>query len=98
MLGHMTTLHIEHSVTDYDTWAAAFGRFAPARQQAGVRAERIYRPADDDRYVAVDLDFDDAAAASAFLAFLSAHVWSTPANSPALDGTPSARILEPAAW
>ena len=25
----MTTLHIEHSVTDFDLWLTAFGRFEP---------------------------------------------------------------------
>jgi hypothetical protein len=29
----MATLHIEHPVTDYGTWSAAFARFADARLQ-----------------------------------------------------------------
>jgi hypothetical protein len=57
----MATLHIEHPVTDFGTWNAAFARFADARRQAGVRQQRIQRPVDDPAYVVVDLDFDTVA-------------------------------------
>jgi len=89
----MSTLHIEHPISDYPTWKAAFDRFASAREQAGVRAHRIRRPVDDEQYVVIDLDFDDAARAARFLAFLREAVWAVPANSPALAGTPDARVL-----
>lgn len=92
----MPTLHIEHAITDFGTWQAAFGRFAQVRQQSGVRSERVQQPVDDPRYVVVDLDFDTAAEAARFLAFLQAEVWSVGDRSPALAGTPQARILEPA--
>jgi hypothetical protein len=49
----MATLHIEHGITDLQTWLGAFGRFAEAETK----------------------------------------VWSNPDASPALDGTPRARIL-----
>ena len=90
----MNTLHIEHSVTDYATWRSAFDRFASARAEAGVRAARIQRPLDDDAYVLIELDFDDAASAAGFLSFLETTVWATPANSPALVGSPQTRILQ----
>ena len=89
----MTTLHIEHPVTDFPTWRAAFERFGPARADAGVRRFRIQRPLDDDHRVLVELDFDEAAAAAAFLGFLREVVWAVPENSPALAGTPETRIL-----
>lgn len=92
----MTTLIIEHAITNFDLWHEAFNRFASARQQAGVQAERIRRPVDDPKYVVIDLEFPDAARANGFLAFLEQNIWSTPANSPALDGSPSARVLEDA--
>ena len=92
----MATLHIEHPVSDFETWAEAFGRFGEARRHAGVRAHRVNRPVDDDRYVVVELDFDDVESAESFLGFLKANVWSNPANSPALVGEPQARILESA--
>lgn len=93
----MVTLHIEHPVTDFGTWKTAFDSFAQAREKAGVRGHRIQRPADDPRYVVVDLDFDTAGEAQEFLDFLHAVVWTSARNAPALAGTPQARILEPAA-
>lgn len=92
----MTTLQIEHAITDFPTWFAAFESFAEARRSAGVRAQRIRQPVDDERYIVVDLDFDDLDAARAFQRFLHDVVWSLPANSPALAGAPTTRILEPA--
>jgi hypothetical protein len=89
----MNTLHIEHAVTDFPTWRAAFDRFGPARSDAGVRAARIQRPLDDDAYVLVELDFDDEDSAAGFLGFLHQVVWATPANAPALVGAPQTRIL-----
>ncbi len=92
----MATLHIEHAISDFETWAQAFRRFGEARRHAGVRAHRINRPVDDDRYVVIQLDFDDVESAESFRRFLQANVWSNSANSPALAGEPQTRILEPA--
>jgi len=92
----MPTLHIEHAITDFDTWSTAFGRFAEFRQQSGVREQRVQRPVDDANYVIIDLDFDTTSEAESFLGFLQANVWSSSDNSPALAGTPQTRILEPA--
>jgi hypothetical protein len=93
----MPTLHIEHPITDFETWTAAFNRFADARRQAGVRSHRVQRPVDDPTYVLVDLEFDTVEAAEAFRHFLETQVWATPENSPALAGTPRTRILATAA-
>ena len=90
----MTTLHIQHPVTDFDTWTSAFNRFADARRNAGVRAQRILRPVDDPKFVVIDLDFDSAAEAQSFRGFLTAQVWANPENSPGLAGTPETMILE----
>ncbi len=68
----MATLHIQHPVTDFDTWTSAFNRFAGARRNAGVRAERIQRPVDDPKFVVIDLDFDTAEEAQSFRGFLTA--------------------------
>jgi hypothetical protein len=91
----MTTLHIEHPITDLGTWRAAFDRFAERRLQGGVRAERIQQPVDDDHYVVVDLDFATRDQAERFLGFLESTVWASRDASPALAGTPRTRILEP---
>ena len=91
----MSTLHIEHPISDFTTWKAAFDRFAPVRLQSGVRGHRIQRPVSDPRYIVLDLDFDNPAKAAAFLEFLQTRVWSSPENSPALAGDPRTAILEP---
>ena len=89
----MATLHIEHAITDLPTWLGAFARFADARAGAGVRQTRIHQPVDDDRYIYVQLDFDNVEAATAFLSFLRTAVWASPEASPGLDGSPTGRVL-----
>ncbi len=90
----MTTLHIQHPISDFETWASAFNRFAEARRQAGVRAQRIHRPVDDPNYVVLDLDFDSTDEAVAFRRFLETRIWGVQENSPALAGSPETMILE----
>jgi hypothetical protein len=89
----MATLRIEHAITDYRTWRTAFDRFAEARANAGVRSFAIRQPADDPKYLTLDLEFDTTGQAEDFAQFLHRHVWSTPAASPALAGTPTTRVL-----
>lgn len=86
------TLHIEHAITDYPTWKAAFDRFADARVRAGVTAYRIRLLEDDPHQIVIDLDFDSPPHARAFSAFLHQRVWGT-GNAPALVGAPSTRVL-----
>jgi len=93
----VATLHIQHPVTDLDTWISAFNRFAEARRKAGVRAQRIQRPVDNPRFVVIDLDFDSAGEAQSFQGFLTTQVWANPENSPGLAGAPQTMILEPVA-
>ena len=89
----MATLHIEHPISDLETWLGAFSRFEDARANAGVRAQRVSQPVDDDKYIYVALDFDTVEEAEAFKGFLETRVWSSPNASPALEGTPMARVL-----
>jgi hypothetical protein len=89
----MYTLHIEHPITDFEVWSAAFARFAPLRREAGVRAHTLRRPVDDPRYISIDLDFDTTAAAETFLQTLRTRVWASSSDSPALAGDPITRIL-----
>ena len=90
----MATLHIEHAITDLATWRAAFDRFAERRHVAGVVTHRVSQPVGDDHYVVVQLDFPSVDRATAFLGFLETQVWSTPASSPGLAGSPRAVVLE----
>ena len=91
----MFTLSIEHAITDFAAWKAAFDRFADARVKGGVVGNRIQRPIDDPRHLVIDLDFETREQAVAFRQFLVNVVWSNPAASPALAGQPTTRILEP---
>jgi hypothetical protein len=90
----MPTLHIEHPITDFEIWKTAFDRFAEFRQQSGVRGHRIQRPADDPKYVVIDLDFGTVGEAERFLDFLHTKVWTSPDSAPALAGTPQTKILD----
>jgi hypothetical protein len=90
----MTTLHIEHPITDLGAWLAAFNRFAEARGKAGVQAQRVQHPVDDPNYIIIDLDFTTTDAAQRFLAFLNTKVWSSTDNAPALAGTPQTKLLQ----
>lgn len=90
----MVILHIAHPITDFETWAGAFARFADARREAGVRSHRVLRPTDDPCFVVVELDFATSDAAAAFRDFLRGTVWAVPANAPALAGTPETLLLE----
>ena len=89
----MATLHIEHAISDLPTWLNAFNRFAEARTKAGVIAERVHQPVDDDRYIYVQLDFANTGDAEEFLGFLRSVVWASPEASPALVGTATGRVL-----
>jgi hypothetical protein len=89
----MATLHIEHPISDFQTWLDAFNKFEEARKKAGVRSHWVHRPVDDDKYIYVRLDFDTLEEAAGFKAFLERTVWASAEASPALVGTPTARIL-----
>lgn len=89
----MVTLHIEHAISDLQTWLGAFNKFEEARRKAGVRAQHVRQPVDDDHYIYVTLDFDTADEASGFKRFLETTVWASAETSPALEGSPMARVL-----
>lgn len=90
----MTTLRVEHAVSDFAVWRRAFDGFADARANAGVRSFVIRRPIDDQNYLMLDLEFDDVEAAQRFAGFLREKVWASPETSPALAGAPQTRILD----
>jgi hypothetical protein len=55
----MITLRIEHKIANYDGWKKAFDSDPINRKQSGVKRYRVYRPADDDLFVIIELDFDN---------------------------------------
>jgi hypothetical protein len=92
----MYTLQIEHEITDFGVWKAAFDRDPVNRAASGVTTHRISRPVDDPHSVVVELDFEQRAQAEALLARLHAEVWNSSDAAPALLGAPKTRILESA--
>jgi hypothetical protein len=90
----MATLHIEHPITDYDTWRKAFDGLADVRRKAGVVSGRVARPYDDPKYIVLALDFDTTEHATAFLGFLESQVWASAETAPALAGHRRTAILE----
>lgn len=89
----MVTLHIEHPISDLSTWLGAFAGFEEVRGKAGVRAQRVWQPVDDDKYIYIALDFDSVKEAEAFKEYLEKNVWASAEASPALKGKPKVRIL-----
>jgi len=87
-------LRLEHAISDFDVWKAAFDRDPVHREQSGVRSYQVYRPLDDRNYIAVDLEFDTAAEAERFQVVLG-QLWQSAQAAPALMGTPQVRIVEP---
>jgi hypothetical protein len=91
----MPTLHIEHPITDLDTWMATFDRFADRRAAAGVTGQHIWQPTGDQHYIVLNLDFDTTEQAASFLQFLQTQVWSSASSAPGLAGSPKTAILQP---
>lgn len=89
--GSMTSLHISHTVRDFDKWLAAFKSHAGFRADGGVAALTLRRGVDDPDVVAVDLEFDTTDQARSFLARLQSEIWP---DSPHFDGTPTSVLLD----
>jgi len=89
----MATLHIEHAISDLDTWRGAFKRGEGLRAEHGVRGYDVRHPVDDPSYLLIDLTFDSADAAERFLVDLR-KIWQSPTAAPALVGAPQTKILE----
>jgi hypothetical protein len=89
----MIVLRIEHPVTDFAAWRAAFDRDPIGRARGGVRAYRIQRPLGDDRRVLIDLEFEDRDRAESFREALLA-LWRTPEAMRAYAGTPAVQVIE----
>ncbi|MEO6713830.1 MAG: hypothetical protein ABIM89_10425 [Mycobacteriales bacterium] len=92
----MTTLRIEHEVSDFDTWRAAFQRDPLQRKASGVRSFVVQRPVGESDVVLIDMVFDDVPSAEHMLERLR-EFWQTPAAAPAFAGSLRTRIVETAA-
>lgn len=88
----MHILQIEHGVRDFDAWKKSFDSDPVGREAGGVRSYRVLRPTDDPNRAIVDLEFDSAGEAEAFLAKLR-ELWGQVGSELGLE-SPQARILE----
>jgi hypothetical protein len=61
----MITLRIEHKISNYEGWKKAFDSDPVNRKKSGVKHYRIFRPADDEHFVIIDLEFETLAEAKA---------------------------------
>lgn len=77
----MTIVHIENTVQDFDTWKANFDRYERFRVEQGVQRYRMSRSIADPNEVVIDLEFEDDAAAQAFLPRLAQIVASPQAQA-----------------
>ena len=73
----MTTVHIENTVQDFDTWKANFDKYERFRAEQGVRSYRVSRSVAEPNEVLIDLEFGDQTAAQAFLPKLE-QIMNTP--------------------
>jgi hypothetical protein len=89
----MTTLHIENTLHDFDSWKTAFDKYDRMRADNGVRSYRISRRPDDPQQIVIDLEFDDRSAAEAFTGVL-AKIWSSPQSQAELVSHSEPLLLE----
>lgn len=82
---------MEHSVNDLESWLETFRSFDDFRAQGGVTAVQVRHGVEDPNYVTVDLEFESAEEARAFLAQLETRIWP---NSPHFEGSPTTHLLE----
>jgi hypothetical protein len=61
----MILVRIEHEVTSYDGWKKAFDSDPIERKKSGVKQYHIYQPADNPKYVVIDLEFESMSEAQA---------------------------------
>lgn len=66
----MTTLRIEHRVSNFEGWKKAFDSDPINRRKSGVLRYRVYRSSDDENLVFIELDFDSPEQARATQASL----------------------------
>lgn len=87
----MLILRIEHPVPDFAAWKKAFDSDPLGRRLSGVRRHRILRSSDDQRYVTVDLEFDNPSEVESFHAALQ-KLWGRVQGQ--IIDRPRARVLE----
>jgi hypothetical protein len=87
-------VRVEHPVPDYEMWKReAFDRDPLGRERCGVRRHRVLHRGDRPSLVAVELEFDDRAAAESFAAALR-EMWARARDRFGWRDLPEAEIFE----
>jgi hypothetical protein len=93
-MGTTIVVRVEHPVPDYEAWKReAFDRDPLGRAQSGVRRHRVLRRGGPPERVAVELEFDDRAAAEAFATALR-EMWGRVQDRFAWRELPEAQVFE----
>jgi hypothetical protein len=94
MTKQAVVVRVEHPVPDYETWKReAFDADPLSRARRGVRRHRVLRRGDRPSLVAIELEFDDRAAAEEFAAALG-EMWGRVRERFAWRELPDAEIFE----
>jgi uncharacterized protein (DUF1330 family) len=62
----MTTMIVQHGVTDYDVWRPVFDQHSAARDAHGSHTATVYRGTEDANAITVVLEFPNLAEAQSF--------------------------------
>ena len=62
----MTTMIVQHTVTDYDAWRPLFDEHSAVRDAHGCRSTAVFRSVDDPNAVTVIMEYPSVADAQAF--------------------------------
>ena len=89
----MAVLLVQRHITDLDTWLQTYARYAPEREQRGVKAAHVLQPDNDPQYIVVIHFFDTTEAAENFRTFLREQVWTSAKDVRGMGGEPVAMIL-----
>ncbi len=87
----MPTLHIQHSVPNFEKWKAAFDSDPMDRHGSGVQRYHVHRSVEDPNFVMIDLELGTLAEAAALLVRLRS-LWAGPGG--AVMRNPEAWIIE----
>ena len=69
----MTTLFVRHQVADYAKWRQVYDTFGPVQERFSVKAQVVYRAADNPNDVTVTHEFSALEAAQQFAASDELH-------------------------
>jgi hypothetical protein len=92
--GSGVVLRVEHPVPNYERWKQeGFDRDPIGRARSGVRRYRVLRAGERPALVAVELEFDDHAAAESFAVALQ-EMWSRARERFGWRELPQAQLFE----